>query len=94
MENVMTRSDENFAGLGERLLAALFSYQKGYCQVDYELKENKRRGSFYPAIFDDLGFELLFLLSPGKILEVEQLVNQLRQKRLGPETSASKQATQ
>jgi hypothetical protein len=75
------RAESDFPSIGERLRAALWSYQKGI-GVDYELKATKARGFKASPLLDDLGFELLALIDDGtRVSELEQLIVQLRNMR-------------
>ena len=72
----------DFPSIGERLRAALSSYQKGI-GVDYELKATRARGHQSFPILDDLGFELLALLEDrSRMDELQDLVAELRANRL------------
>jgi hypothetical protein len=82
------RSENDFASAGERLVAALASYQKGIKSVDYELKANRKRGFIPSPVMDDLGMELIFLLGNDGLPAVARLVAELRTRRIAPESES------
>jgi len=76
------RTKTHFPSIGERLRAALVSYQKGI-GVEYELKATRARGHTAFPILDELGFELLDLIeNNGRLNELEHLITQLRDARI------------
>ena len=78
------RTENDFASVGERLVAALWSYQIGIKSVDYEIKANRKRGFKVPPIMDELGVELLFLIGDRRVDELMQVVARLKSARMSP----------